>query len=181
MFDSLRDCLNNKNRIYIEVSVERGFSISQDGRIFSPIGEELKGTLDKKGYRFFNIRTEYTRGSKVFVHRLQAFQKFGYKIFEKGIVVRHLDGNPSNNHWDNLNIGTHSDNQMDRDSKDRLRHSVLAASKIRRFTDKEAKEIRDFHDSHKSYKKTMEKFGISSKGSLFKVLKNDYKTIKIAH
>jgi len=36
--------------------------------------------------------------------------------------------------------------------------------------------IRKFHDKYKSYKKTMEKFNITSKGSLHFILNNMYKT-----
>jgi hypothetical protein len=39
------------------------------------------------------------------IHRLQAFQKYGV-LYEEGTVVRHLNGDPGSNAWDNIAIGT---------------------------------------------------------------------------
>lgn len=112
------------------------------------------------------------------VHRLQAFQKFGEKIFEKGIVVRHLNGNPLDNSWKNIEIGTQSENQLDRSLKCRTSGAIKAASHVRRFTDEEVEEIRAFHKESKSYKETMAKFGMKHKGTLYHVLTNKYVTKK---
>lgn len=46
-------------------------------------------------------------------HRVIAFRKYGSIVFEKGILVRHLDGNKINNSPDNLVIGTNQDNVND--------------------------------------------------------------------
>ena len=35
--------------------------------------------------------------TKNYTHRLQAYQKYNNEIYNKGIVVRHLDGNKLNN------------------------------------------------------------------------------------
>jgi hypothetical protein len=47
------------------------------------------------------------------IHRLQAFQKYGDLLYEEGTVVRHLNGDPGSNAWDNIAIGTMSDNMFD--------------------------------------------------------------------
>lgn len=41
------------------------------------------------------------------IHRLQAYQKFGDKIYEDGIVVRYLNGDRYDNSYDNIGIGTY--------------------------------------------------------------------------
>ena len=44
----------------------------------------------------------------------------------------------------------------------------------RKFSEKEVLMIRRFHKKCKSYKKTMEKFNISSKGTLHRTLNREY-------
>ena len=114
-----------------------------------------------------NGRT-YTR-----VHLLAAYQKYGLDAFKPEIVVRHLDGDPSNNTESNIAIGTRSDNMMDRDPKEREAHSIKASTYIRKFTDMEMEEIRKFHSG--SYKETMETFDVC-KGTLHRILNVEYKT-----
>lgn len=46
-------------------------------------------------------------------HRVVAFRKYGEIVFEKGIMVRHLDGNKLNNTPNNLAIGYNQDNVND--------------------------------------------------------------------
>jgi hypothetical protein len=57
------------------------------------------------------------------IHKLQAYKKFGEEIFKQGIVVRHLNGNKTDNSWENISIGTQSDNMMDRSEEERKSHS----------------------------------------------------------
>lgn len=52
----------------------------------------------------------HSRNNYIAEHRVVAYRKFGEIVFEKGMCVRHLDGNKSNNHPDNLAIGTNQDN-----------------------------------------------------------------------
>ena len=47
------------------------------------------------------------------VHRIQAYKKFGDKIFKNDIVVRHKDNNSFNNFEDNILIGSQLDNILD--------------------------------------------------------------------
>ena len=63
---------------------------------------------------------------KLFTHRLQAFQKFGLKLYEKGCLVRHLNGNSLDNSFDNIAIGTNVDNALDIPQKKRKEMSMIA-------------------------------------------------------
>ena len=74
--------------------------------IFNKDGKQLSIGKSSKGYLSFNIRlSKGSKPTRSFVHRLQAFQKFGEKIFKDGIVVRHLNGVSTDNSYDNIGIG----------------------------------------------------------------------------
>jgi len=83
----------SKQELITKLSVDKGYSVDKDGKVFNKDGQEISIGKSKKGYLSFNIRVEKgSNPTRSFVHRLQAYQKFGDKIFETGIVVRHLNG-----------------------------------------------------------------------------------------
>ena len=149
----------------------RGYVVSLEGQAYNKSGEKVgwiqyykSGT--PRDYITFKVNKKDVH---VPVHRLQAFQKYGYKIFEDGIVVRHFDGKSLNNAWDNILIGTQQDNMMDVPEQIRISRAIHASSFKKKYNDK---QIKEFHSISKSYKKTMEEFGITSKGTLNYILKN---------
>lgn len=102
------------------------------------------------------------------VHRLQAYQKFGDKIFENKIVVRHLNGNYLDNSWDNILIGTFSDNKMDIPKENRIKSATTASRKMQdniRTYDERCLIYEDLKNNI-PYKEVMLKHNISSKGTL---------------
>lgn len=102
------------------------------------------------------------------VHRLQAFQKYGENLFDSGMEVRHLDGNKENNSYDNIVIGTHSENMRDIPEAIRYSKALYAASFLIRH---DKIKIRQYHfNNGSSYKKTMAEFNITSKGTLHFIL-----------
>lgn len=155
-----------KNNKALLKCVSRGYYIDTEGKAFNPKGKEVRGTVNI-GYKNLRFRIDGKMVSVPF-HRLQAYQKFKEKIFEKGIVVRHLDGNPLNNHWDNISIGTQSDNMMDRHKEERKKHAVIAVeawqNSIRSKEDR--KEIYKYLSEGKSYNWIIENTSITSKGTL---------------
>ena len=100
-------------------------------------------------------------------HRLQAYQKYGDKIYEDGVEVRHNNGESLDNSWCNILIGSHSDNMMDIPKQIRIKKALHATSFIRKY---DKKEVKDFYTINRSYKKTMDEFNISSKGTLYYIL-----------
>jgi hypothetical protein len=110
------------------------------------------------------------------VHRLVAYQKYGMNIFNPNFEVRHLDGNIVNNLDDNIILGSHKENMMDKPEAVRQFHSIRAASVLRKFTDYEIEKIRAYHIKCGSYKQTMSIFNITSKGTLCYILNVNYKT-----
>ena len=151
--------LSKKNQQLIK-AYEKGYRII-NGELFNPLNSKLNGWKDKNGYRIFHISKN---GSPIHFHRLVAYQKFGDEIFKEGIEVRHLDNNNLNNFDDNIAIGTRFDNIMDISKKQR---SINAGNQSRKYPHE---KIIEFYNECKSYLQTMEKFGISSKGTLHYIL-----------
>ena len=162
---------------------ERGVRI-KNGEVISHTGKILKFMTDTSGYYTFAFgpskkQFNSKKSFEIKVHRFVAYLKFKEKIFEKDIVVRHLDGNCKNNNPDNLELGTMHDNMMDQSPELRLRKSLNATVVNRKFTDSEIELIRyDSKVNKLSYPKIMEKWGISSKGTLSYIMNNKYKTKK---
>ena len=149
-----------------ELAFSKGYRISESGEIINPKGLVLNGNINNN-YKGFGIRW-YGKVSYCLVHRLHAFQKYGEKLFEEGIVVRHLNGNSLDNSYENLVIGTYQQNSLDVPASVRMSAALHATSFVRKY-DKE--EVRDWHISNgSSYKNTMEHFDISSKGTLHFIL-----------
>lgn len=150
---------------YLVEAYNRGYRINDEGHAISPHGKVLKPYKTPKGYYRFNIRINKVTGN-VFYHRLMAYQKYGELLFAAN-CVRHLNGNSIDNSYDNIEIGSWSDNMMDIPKEIRVRKSANANIKYKNID-----EIRNYYNNCKSYKETMERYGISSKGTLYHILKN---------
>ena len=150
------------------IAWEKGYYVNGLGEVFSRKGNQLKLTA-YNGYYQFSIRV---KGKKyhVKVHRLQAYQKFKDRIYDPTLVIRHLNGNSFDNSFNNIGIGTHHDNTMDIPRDIRLQLAMNASKKIIKYPLNLVNEIKEFYNNCKSYKKTMEKYNISSKGTLWHIL-----------
>lgn len=160
---------NSKRSIALLLAFEKGYRITNEGKILNPEGKELKGNINK-GYLRFSIRLGDDR-INVSVHRLLAYQKFGERIFEEGQLIRHLNSNSLDNSWDNIGIGTHKDNMNDKPKEVRLKSAIYASSFIKKHN---YEEVKAYYNETKSYKKVMERFNISSKGTLNYILNSKY-------
>lgn len=151
-----------------------------DGKIDSPFFEPI--ILENQwGYYYFHVPARYriygeNRKARCYLHQLTAYQKFGDRLFDPIIHVRHLNNDPKDNRSENIEIGNQSENMMDLPKETRMRTAINAANRLRRFTDTEIDGIRAFHAGSKSYRKTMKKFGIKSKGTLNYILRTQYAT-----
>jgi hypothetical protein len=150
-----------------ELASKRGYVVTEEGTLLSHKGTEI-GSINSQGYYSFQLRVG-DRKINLGTHRLQAFQKYGSLLFEEGIMVRHKNGDPLDNSWKNILIGTNSDNQMDIPEQVRIKRAKHATSFIRKYN---KREVKSFYKACKSYKKTMEEFGISSKGTLHYIVNN---------
>lgn len=151
-----------------QIASKRGYVVTEQGIFMNPAGKILK-SINEKGYIYTNIRIE-GKNVTIKAHRIQAFQKYGEKLYELGMMVRHFNGIPSDNSWKNILIGTHSQNMMDVPEQIRIKKALHATSFVRKY---DKQKIKDFHiNTNSSYKKTMLEFGITSKGTLHFILNN---------
>lgn len=142
------------------LSIEKGYYVDKKGDVFNKDGKSISLSSNNKGtgYKSFNIRVNGSNPTRSFVHRLQAFQKFGDVIFKEDMVIRHLNGDSLDNSFENIGIGTLSDNMLDIPKEKR----VLNASNPKHDHEK---IIQDFKNGY-TYKEIMEKYGITSKGTV---------------
>ena len=99
--------MNNHQKM-LKACVTEGYTVLKNGDVISPSGEKIKPYKWGKSIKYLKIRYKNKNIVKliteVAIHRLQAYKKFGDKIFEKGIVVRHLNGDSKNNYYDKYKI-----------------------------------------------------------------------------
>ena len=83
------------------------YEISNKGRLKSTYRKIMKPSKDRDGYLHTSLKKK-----NVFIHRLvlEAF----VSPCPKGMICRHLDGNPTNNNVSNLKWGTYKENHEDR-------------------------------------------------------------------
>jgi hypothetical protein len=142
-------------RIRIASSI---FEVLPTGEVIGVRGRARALYFDGSGYSCFGHLFE-DGVRRISVHRLVAYKKFGEALFAPGIVTRHLDGNPRNNHPDNIAIGTHSDNMMDIPKAVRQQKAVAAASRLRKFSEDTVAEIRRKKAAGASLKQLSAEYG----------------------
>ena len=149
----------NKNE---QLAAILGIKISEDGTtITHPNGKVINLSTNRDGYKEFSFGPKTNR-KKCRVHRFNAWFRFGEAIYEPNIVCRHLDGNPSNNHIDNIALGTQHDNAMDRPAEERRLHAWNTSRHVLKH---DHVAIIEFYKQN-GFKATMLEFNISSKGTL---------------
>ena len=148
--------LSNRNK-GILVADEKGYKVQKDGSVIGKRGSKLKFFILNRSYNTFSVKYLGT-AVNILVHRFQAYQKYGDSIFEDGIVVRHLDGNSFNNSWDNIAIGTQRDNIMDKPAEQRRKDASSPKH--------DHNSIIEDHKNGMSYREVMNKYNISSKGTV---------------
>lgn len=140
----------------IREAKSKGYSVTTDGSIVSPSGKLLKLCVDTNGYYKFAIRANGSR-HVLNVHRLIAYLKFGELALSR--ETRHLDNNKLNNSWNNIDIGTHSENMMDKPKEDRVRRAINASSYLRKLTDEQIIQLRKDKNTV-PIKNLLQKYGI---------------------
>jgi hypothetical protein len=152
-----------------EIAYIKGYRVDEEGNVYGLSGQKLIGWITRTGYHCFRIGKNI---ANLKTHRLAAYQWFGDAMFEVGIEVRHLDGNPLNNVKTNLALGTASQNAMDKLPETRLRAARIAARVVRKLTDAEAIQLRNDRNNGMSYDELKEKYGISSKSTISYIVNN---------
>lgn len=166
----------------LKQTMVEGYFVTEDGRVFSNKKgmskvdrdlHEIKFHLCKAGYKHVSLRFGKNGEEKkrFSVAHLVAHAFNGPRPEKK--VIRHLDGNPLNNHFENLKYGSQLENILDKNKHGTLirggRHYKAT------ITDKQAEEIL-FRISRGEKRTNLRKeFGVSStvmysllKGKTFK-------------
>lgn len=109
----------------IQVAISKGYYVDIEGNLFRN-NKRLNPALNNSGYYGFQVSVN-DKQVVVRVHRLQAYQKFGDEMCIPGVLVRHVNGNPSDNSWDNIDLGTPTDNwyDMSKEMRNRIRDSKV--------------------------------------------------------
>lgn len=152
------------NKENIAYAHDKGYSVDEYGRVFFNGVKRKTNTSrqrrHKPPYSRFTIRGPGGDCVSIFVHQLQAYQKYGSGLFGPGIVVRHLDNNSLNNTRENIAIGTQRENCMDVPMEKRIARageSWKHKSKIRSRIDE---LIHDRFVLGYSYKRLVEKYRV---------------------
>lgn len=163
-----------KNVEKVLLAYEKGYRVKADGSVWGPRGPR-KIFYKKKRYYAFTVYISPGQRAPVLVHLLAAYQKFGGAALEAGIEVRHLNGDSSDNQESNLDIGTRSDNEMDKPEETRRATARKAAREaaraLRAFTDEQVTKIRAAHTDGCTGQDLAEKYGVA-KSTISNIVRN---------
>jgi len=146
---------------------DKGYRISKDGVCTNPQGKILIGSLDKHGYPKIGVRAE-GKCFAVHMHRLQAYIKFGDMLYTEGLIVRHVDSHRLNYKYDNILLGTYSENMYDKHPSLRKKQGKITPGYELKHG---ISEIITYYKNSKSFIKTMKHFNIQEKEILYNILK----------
>lgn len=141
------------------IAKQRGYKVTEDG-LFCGVRDNILKRKNK-GYLCVSIKVD-GKNKFLYAHRLQAYQKYGEDVYQKGICVRHLNGDKSDNSFDNIAIGTNRDNVMDRSKSERKRIANIATRQTIKYNKDEV--VQYYNECNRSRKKTIEHFGMSKAG-----------------
>lgn len=159
----------SKKNLYILESFSEGYDINEKGELIrKDLTIKNKFRIGKNGYYNVTLRLPSCEKADVKIHKLQAYKKYGEEMFKKGIVVRHFDGDRLNNTWDNILIGSYSDNQMDIPKESRVNSAIKATRQMQDNTRSYEERCLIYDDLNLglTYSEIMKKYNISSKGTL---------------
>lgn len=152
-----------------EVAFNKGYKVNEKGEVISPKGVNRK--LQKRGRDgklTFGIKVD-DKDLHCNVHRLVAFQKYGSEIYKDDVEVRHKNGNRFDNTPENVFLSNSKERRLSIPKEKRVEYATYASSFVKKY---DKTEVKQFYENCKSYKQTMEHFGISSKGTLNFILKH---------
>jgi len=115
---------------YIRFAVERGFDFDfEEQKLVCPSGYKitprLYGSQRYPSYTINLLQGDKSSGSFP-IHKFAAYLLYGEKSLEKGVHVRHIDGDVLNLSKENIVLGTARENEMDKDPSVRSRSAKAA-------------------------------------------------------
>lgn len=166
MFNKINFTMND----ILKEAKNKGYFADEYGNIYSI---KKKISLRNKDNRLnFTIRY-FGKRVTIAVHKYVAYLKYGDEIFKNGIEVRHLNGNSLDNSFENISIGTHSENMLDIPKNIRIKKAISASSNKRKFSDDIITNIMKDRNNGMSYNKLCDKYN-TSKSTLSYLFNNAY-------
>lgn len=164
-----------------ELAFIKGYTVTKDGILLNRNGKQVKGRpkSKKQDYYMFDIRIGTRKENKkihCMIHRLQAYQKYGEDLYKPNTVVRHLNGDRYDNSYENIAIGNHKDNKNDI-PKELI--SINCGHISRKYSKETIENIRKDYKDGLSYSNIMNKYNITSKGTVYHIIHKEttlYKT-----
>lgn len=147
---------------------QSGYRITAQGRMIDPQGQPVTGAI-KDGLKLSTINCSGVSIS-IYHHELQAYQKYGNLLFEDGNMIHHKNRLLLDNAWENISLYNADGLPLEVPEQVIYDNSLHGHRKPKR-TKYNHTAIKQFHEACRSYKKTMDHFGIKSKGTLHKILK----------
>ena len=116
-----------KTHLVILEAYRRGYRVTEAGEIVSPYGGTLKLSTGKS-QRYPTITIANYMGSNFGLpaHMFAAFCFHKERSFDPSLVVRHKNANKLDISRDNILLGTHSENELDKPAVVRSRSARLA-------------------------------------------------------
>ena len=168
--------LSNNNEA-IKYAVGRGYHFDCQDRLIGPYGKQIKLAYDKNGYPRITVKPKgFKSPIPIRIHRLKAYFLFGDKIFEKGLEVRHLNGNTRDYSDKNIVLGTKTENSFDRPVQERISHALKAAKMTRKLSENDVKEIIMKHHLGRSLRQLSKEYGASKSTMSYVINKKTYRT-----
>jgi len=140
-----------------QLAYEKGYRVTKDGCLIG-LRRRRIGSINNEGYERTTILNNNNKKLYIQTHRLQAYQKYGDKLFQDGIVVRHLNGNALDNSWNNIAIGTQRDNIMDIPKEKRKRDTSKGNKASIKYPKEFVLKLREEYKVIKNYNKLGRKY-----------------------
>jgi hypothetical protein len=96
--------------------------------------------------------------------------KYGEKLFDDGVQVRHRNSIQEDCSWDNILIGTLTENNRDKPKGQRAYAASIAAESLRKFSDEQVCKIRLMRECGMSLAKIALVFG-AAKSTIHYIVK----------
>lgn len=157
--------LSDSNKAILKF-FNNGYKIGVNGDIYNHKGKKLKPRQNTYGYLIFRLRLD-GKLKILSIHRLQAYAKYGTEIFNKDLVVRHIDSNKLNNNINNICLGTQLDNMRD---KSKILTPIWASHPKYDYA-----SIRKDRERGMKYSDIMTKYNISSKGTISYIINSTFR------
>lgn len=159
----------SKSDIIIMRAVHLGYTATEDGKVYSPKGKEIKGSAKKAGHSSITVIVPIgdRRRCPVLKHRFIYYYFKGCEMFRHQ-VIRHLNDTPSDNRLCNLKAGSHKENMND--IPKHVRSSAMTPERVKAFvessrklTDEDICSIRkDRSELNTPYYKMADRYGVST-------------------